>query len=587
MNKVVSVEIAGQIFWLDEQAYDRLKIYLNTIRQQLVHDECASEIYQDIELRIAELLYELTPSQNKAILPQQLESVITQVGFIDSEDGESALPSSRKIYRDPNNKILAGVCAGLATRLAVPVIVMRLAFIVLTGALGLGVILYLIFWISLDSINSRHAALAAQGKAPTARQIAAYETPRGKPLAQLQRIVFLPLSIIGALIAVIARHLHARRQSYRWLFKNIVAIALLLISLLFGLLIIEFNQNRFFSWPVAWLISAAVIYLLVLVLAIFVREYYLSGSRRRISHRFKVAALLPLSMIIVASFYLNATQSAYQSTEVEKSFTLNGRQLNLVLNTAQPDNSYSKAVDLKLTISDTINDRVHLQIQYSSYGEDKDQATNNLRSINYFYTYDDDTLVLDRYWVLNEAALNRGQQVELRITLPLGIQVASNYPLIVQLDQAELYYTDQQRIPHEKGGDARAEDVTYTAQDQYLHETGSLFRNKVSANEKAVLRNKFCATFFISEAWRCDSNLRQPVAANNRFDHAYEQHLSEIDRLRQYLLADRSILVSTLSEMNQLTGVLVTEYPSVGELQAYIHHLVLIKSAPTSPVVEN
>jgi phage shock protein PspC (stress-responsive transcriptional regulator) len=159
VNKVISIEIASQVFWVDEEAYEILQAYLKRIRQQLVDDECANEIFKDIELRVAELLYALNNDEKKAIIATQMNDVIDQVGLIDSEEPETELP--RKSYLDPQNKILGGVCAGLAVRLGVSAFILRLIFIALTAAFGLGVVLYLIFWISLDTNSYRNAALAA------------------------------------------------------------------------------------------------------------------------------------------------------------------------------------------------------------------------------------------------------------------------------------------------------------------------------------------------------------------------------------------------------------------------------------------
>ena len=153
MNKVVSIEIAGQVFWIDEDAYDALQTYLQKIRAQLIDEESADEIFTDIELRIAELLFAYSGDEKQAISLLQLEEVIEQVGFIDSENSEIEIP--RKSYRDPQNKILGGVCAGLAVRLGVPAFVVRVIFLLLIPLFGLGIALYLIFWISLDTITRR------------------------------------------------------------------------------------------------------------------------------------------------------------------------------------------------------------------------------------------------------------------------------------------------------------------------------------------------------------------------------------------------------------------------------------------------
>lgn len=124
----MNIEIAGQVFWVDESAYQTLQDYLIKIKTQLANEENSQDIYTDIELRIAELLYGLNSDKNRAISVEQLISIIEQVGFIDGSDETSGQDENipRKSFLDLHNKILGGVCAGLATRLKVSSLLIRL-----------------------------------------------------------------------------------------------------------------------------------------------------------------------------------------------------------------------------------------------------------------------------------------------------------------------------------------------------------------------------------------------------------------------------------------------------------------------------
>jgi phage shock protein PspC (stress-responsive transcriptional regulator) len=51
------------------------------------------------------------------------------------------------IKRNPNDKVIAGVCSGLAKSLEIDPIIMRLIFIVGFVAFGVGPILYLLLWL--------------------------------------------------------------------------------------------------------------------------------------------------------------------------------------------------------------------------------------------------------------------------------------------------------------------------------------------------------------------------------------------------------------------------------------------------------
>jgi phage shock protein C len=56
-------------------------------------------------------------------------------------------PPPRLLRRRPDNRVIAGVCSGLADYFAIDPILVRLAFVVITFAGGAGVLAYIILWI--------------------------------------------------------------------------------------------------------------------------------------------------------------------------------------------------------------------------------------------------------------------------------------------------------------------------------------------------------------------------------------------------------------------------------------------------------
>lgn len=577
MNKVVSIEIARQVFWIDEKAYAVLNSYLQKIRQQLINDECADDIYDDIELRIAELLFDLNSSEEKAITEDLLEAVIAQVGFIDSDSKDEDLP--RKSYLDPQNKILAGVCAGLAIRLGVPAFILRVIFLALAAFFGLGIVLYLIFMVSLDTNTSRNSALASQGKAQTARQIANYEAPKVNKLIQLQRIIFLPISFVGALLSVFGAHFKNRRKGYISLFKNLFAISMFGIAVVLSIMLLEFNSVKVFSRSISWLLSAAVMYLIVLGLVVYIREYYLAKPNLKVDKKLKVGAIVPIAFIFGAVIYLNYTQSAYHSQLVEKTFKLSNNQLALQFEVQKDRGDYARNVYYHVRPIDSDGNQVKLRINYSAYGENSENAVENIQSVEYFYTFENDTLLLSDHWTLKQDALNRSQHVEVTIEVPQNIQLTSSWPLSVNKDDfdAGVYrYSTSQFGSTEY----TAKLTQYLSSQQYFHELGGDFRNQLSDNEREVLEDKFCEAFFISDAWNCRSNILNPTKNNIRFDRAFQNDSENIDQLREFLLPDRSLFVSHLAEMNELIAALSIGYPIKSDFQEYIEHLLSIKSPP-------
>jgi phage shock protein PspC (stress-responsive transcriptional regulator) len=576
MNKVVNIEIARQVFWIEESAYVDLTNYFEKIRKQLANDECASEIYDDIELRVAELLFEIMPGAQKAITAKQLNDVIQQIGFIDSEITEEELP--RKSYLDPKNKILAGVCAGLAVRLGVSAFVLRVLFIALTGAFGLGVVLYLIFLISLDTNISRNAALASQGKAQTARHIASFEEPNKNSIMQLQKIIFLPFTILGSLLDVITGHFQKRSNGYRVIIKNVIAATLFVSVLFFTLFLVMVNDQQLIYWPISLGLSIGAMYVVVLILSIYMREYYLPKPNKKINTKLKLAALIPVVLIAATIVYLENEREFFHQELVEKGYLLDKKKLLVKFNEQVSTDQFSRRVKYIVKTNSLNNKQIKLDINYSGYGRDGLDAKAITESIEFLYSYNDNQLLLDEYWKIRPGVLHKSQRVTVTIEVPQNIIV--DIPWALTIDRDTNFYHN---IPI--GGEHNPQAVSnnsYQSSGVYLHEYGDNFKSKLSKNEKSVLVAKFCEEFFIGESWNCDRNIRHLTNDNYQFDPAFMTDIKSIELIRKYLLPDRSIFVSNLNDINTLVDGLSIKHSTKSELQEYIEYLLSIKS-PVKP----
>ncbi len=67
----------------------------------------------------------------------------------------------RRLYRDPGDRLVAGVASGIAGHLGLPVVAVRIAFVVMLPFGGLGAVMYAVFWAVLS---------AAPGVAPARRR---------------------------------------------------------------------------------------------------------------------------------------------------------------------------------------------------------------------------------------------------------------------------------------------------------------------------------------------------------------------------------------------------------------------------------
>ena len=175
MNKTVTVNIGGIVFHIDENAYDRFKKYLESIKSHFTQSEGRDEIMQDIESRIAEMFQEKIKDSKNVITLEDVEQVTTQMGkpeqFGDDEEQllseDKVHPQTsrkRRLFRNPDDKLLGGVCSGISSYFDIDAVWIRLAFAVSFLAFGSGVFLYIILWIIIPEAKTTADKLQMKGE---------------------------------------------------------------------------------------------------------------------------------------------------------------------------------------------------------------------------------------------------------------------------------------------------------------------------------------------------------------------------------------------------------------------------------------
>ena len=163
MKKTVSINLNGLVFYIDEDAYQRLRTYLDKIERWFSGKDGAREIISDIENRIAELFEErVKPGSGVVTLPL-VEEVVNIMGepeeFDDasSEKAESSSFSSgssyippKKLYRDIEDRVFGGICSGIAAYFNIDTILVRVIFGILPFvSFGVIIPIYIVLWIAL------------------------------------------------------------------------------------------------------------------------------------------------------------------------------------------------------------------------------------------------------------------------------------------------------------------------------------------------------------------------------------------------------------------------------------------------------
>ena len=172
MKKTITINLGGMVFHIDEDAYQLLSDYLQSVGNHYVEDSAASEILEDIEARMAELFKERITGSEQVITRSLSEEVIRIMGYPEDFMEDSSPEESfhahrahyRRIYRDPDNRILGGVCSGMGAYFNMDPLVFRVLFLLITLLGGAGILIYLILWIVVPEARTTAQKLEMRGE---------------------------------------------------------------------------------------------------------------------------------------------------------------------------------------------------------------------------------------------------------------------------------------------------------------------------------------------------------------------------------------------------------------------------------------
>lgn len=174
MNEVTRIHLGRQQFVVAVDAHKALQGYLQAIERRVGDDK---EVLKEIELRMAELLSERGISGDEVVLPEDIAYLREQLGepsaFGEGEPEEPAHEKTvepdvpRRLFRDTDNAMLAGVCSGLGAFFGLDPLLFRLLFVVLTLTGGAGVLIYIVLWLLVPEAKTNSEKLQMRGKAVT------------------------------------------------------------------------------------------------------------------------------------------------------------------------------------------------------------------------------------------------------------------------------------------------------------------------------------------------------------------------------------------------------------------------------------
>lgn len=185
MKKTLNVTIGECCFIIDEDACEILDNYLERFKASLDNTQANNQVMDELETRIADQLKQKLGGR-EVVNVTMVQEVIWQLGYpqcykapADEEDSAAEHKRKdsceekpvRKLFRDTDDKKIAGVCAGLALFLGVDVVVIRILFLIalIMGSAGLWI--YIVIWIAAPEAKTAAEKCEMRGIPATAENI--------------------------------------------------------------------------------------------------------------------------------------------------------------------------------------------------------------------------------------------------------------------------------------------------------------------------------------------------------------------------------------------------------------------------------
>ncbi|MCW5923118.1 MAG: DUF2807 domain-containing protein [Saprospiraceae bacterium] len=189
MNKILNINLGGYALTIDDDAYEYLLSYLESIRKRFSESEGRDEIVHDIESRLGEIITQNMGTRTIVMLPDA-EAAVEVMGKPEDFGGEPTTEGSgggaersgtagsgnrakkqtvktgKRLFRDEEDTVVGGVCSGLSAYFGMhDPVWMRLIFVLLTFlSAGFWMPAYLLLWILVPPAKTAADRLAMRGE---------------------------------------------------------------------------------------------------------------------------------------------------------------------------------------------------------------------------------------------------------------------------------------------------------------------------------------------------------------------------------------------------------------------------------------
>jgi phage shock protein PspC (stress-responsive transcriptional regulator) len=164
MERVVTINLNGNSYQLEEPAYDALRAYIGRAEATLADNPDRAEIIRDLEQAIADKCAAYLGAGKSVVRADEMTRVLAEMGPVEGDGDETGAESAtsfgesprKRLYRIRDGAMIAGICSGLGAYLNVDVTIVRILFII--GGLITGGWLLLFYVIAMFVIPSAHTS---------------------------------------------------------------------------------------------------------------------------------------------------------------------------------------------------------------------------------------------------------------------------------------------------------------------------------------------------------------------------------------------------------------------------------------------
>ena len=488
MNKTIIININGIIFHIEEDAYEVLQTYMTAVKKHFGYSTDSNEIVGDIENRIAEMFSERINAQKAVITTQDVNEVTAQMGRIsDFEDfNESAedaayqdqlYTESRGLFRDPDDKVIGGVCSGLGYYFDLETKWFRLIFVLMVLLGGSGFIVYLVLWILVPLARTRADKMSMRGEAPNLQNFkrkfdeemggirenfsaagqrispGLKNTARktGDAVGRFANLIIKivgifviigsVLGLIGATVALVfflsgsenyfidgfppARFVDpAYYTPFVWVSYLASAIPMLALILLSVRMISDVKISKYlgYSLLIVWLTSLGFL------------VYY--GSAISMDHAINGSVVEEVDLIPQPVYHLTMND-VRTTTRVSDSVNSGGQRISKKVRVSKK-NAF---IDIRpeIYVRKLVAGGVPtMMTRFSAEGRNYQMATERAQHIQYHAAQDSNRIVFDSHAFMGKGDLYRDQDVDVELNLPVGTRLLIDNEVLYHLSNVNM-----------------------------------------------------------------------------------------------------------------------------------------------------